>query len=693
MEPRLNALLDISTQDNASMMSSSGMASPGTERPSHPADPTFVRPKALMLGNSLPENSQANDIRKETQDRNFPTRAMPSAPIAQVLNDEGNRLSAQSVPTTFTSSSTTPFSGRLVDLLLDSPEHSKQRWDQDQQFLQPENTGYSPSVIKLPRLPQPPKRTAKRPRIPPLLQGLHQPPPLPPEGRLFPPITGEKNAFAGDRGYDSLFDESRTKDVDDHAFLENGTQELGRINQHGETMSVSQPGAQNTLVNSTAAVPETDVLTNKATTASDQVPTKRGKKRNRWSEQETKDLLVGVSKFGIGNWKKILQSPDFTFHNRTAVDLKDRFRVCCPGEGLKPRQPKAKGKEKKDDVPPGPSVDASPTHQQPSPSNAENSASTQTIASPKQLGNQQRAPPRNKTVIPDLAELGIREPFSKTTRRPRRAFSANDDMNLLKGFEKYGPVWHFMRDDAELDFGTRHPTDLRDRFRIRYPEKYAKAGYKLKTKEKERSMEKQALEQEKTDSSTKPDDSATQTSSSSSSQQQLHRTSQSYSTDITKDMYPSSGYGTTMSSHLSNSSLSLKPYASSTYLSDPLPTLPFDDENLVDDMGNGDESPITLSRNILRWADANPSSLFTSMTQASSLGAAVNAHTGTLNPPERALGTSMFGGNDGLHGNGGFTTQSQSQMDGARGGSLAEADAWLSASSERMSRATYTYRA
>ncbi|KAI0619865.1 MYB DNA-binding domain-containing protein, partial [Pyrenophora tritici-repentis] len=637
MEPRLNALLDISTQDNASMMSSSGMASPGTERPSHPADPTFVRPKALMLGNSLPENSQANDIRKETQDRNFPTRAMPSAPIAQVLNDEGNRLSAQSVPTTFTSSSTTPFSGRLVDLLLDSPEHSKQRWDQDQQFLQPENTGYSPSVIKLPRLPQPPKRTAKRPRIPPLLQGLHQPPPLPPEGRLFPPITGEKNAFAGDRGYDSLFDESRTKDVDDHAFLENGTQELGRINQHGETMSVSQPGAQNTLVNSTAAVPETDVLTNKATTASDQVPTKRGKKRNRWSEQETKDLLVGVSKFGIGNWKKILQSPDFTFHNRTAVDLKDRFRVCCPGEGLKPRQPKAKGKEKKDDVPPGPSVDASPTHQQPSPSNAENSASTQTIASPKQLGNQQRAPPRNKTVIPDLAELGIREPFSKTTRRPRRAFSANDDMNLLKGFEKYGPVWHFMRDDAELDFGTRHPTDLRDRFRIRYPEKYAKAGYKLKTKEKEPATQDQPVVQHR-----------------------YHKR------------------------HVSVKwlCLSLKPYASSTYLSDPLPTLPFDDENLVDDMGNGDESPITLSRNILRWADANPSSLFTSMTQASSLGAAVNAHTGTLNPPERALGTSMFGGNDGLHGNGGFTTQSQSQMDGARGGSLAEADAWLSASSE-----------
>ncbi|PVH97603.1 hypothetical protein DM02DRAFT_468471, partial [Periconia macrospinosa] len=50
------------------------------------------------------------------------------------------------------------------------------------------------------------------------------------------------------------------------------------------------------------------------------------RKRNKWSEQETKDLLVGVSRFGIGNWKKILQCPDFTFNQRTAVDLKDRFR-------------------------------------------------------------------------------------------------------------------------------------------------------------------------------------------------------------------------------------------------------------------------------------------------------------------------------------------------------------------------------
>ncbi len=37
-----------------------------------------------------------------------------------------------------------------------------------------------------------------------------------------------------------------------------------------------------------------------------------------------------------------------------------------------------------------------------------------------------------------------------------------------------------MREDSELGFRERHPTDLRDRFRLMFPEKYANAGYKLR---------------------------------------------------------------------------------------------------------------------------------------------------------------------------------------------------------------------
>lgn len=51
---------------------------------------------------------------------------------------------------------------------------------------------------------------------------------------------------------------------------------------------------------------------------------KAAKTRKKWSEEETADLVKGVSKFGIGSWKKILQHPDYNFNSRTAVDLKDR---------------------------------------------------------------------------------------------------------------------------------------------------------------------------------------------------------------------------------------------------------------------------------------------------------------------------------------------------------------------------------
>ncbi|KAI4620573.1 uncharacterized protein J4E87_007261 [Alternaria ethzedia] len=702
MEPRLNTLLDISNQSSMSYFTEpSNMSSPGSQRPSHHINHSFVRPKALMLTNASPETAQSNDLRRDGQERLYATRSMPSAPIAQVLNDEANVLeAAQPVPSTF-APSTTPFSGRLVDLLLDSPDHARQRWDQEQQFLQPDNTGCSPAVIKLPRLPQPPKRTAKRPRIPPLLQGLHQPPPLPPEGRLFPPITGEKNAFAGDRGYDARFEESRTKDVDEHAFLEGNVMDYNRAVQHAETPSFSQASVPPISSSVIDVSHETDVATNASKDSEALLQPKRGKKRNKWSEQETKDLLLGVSRYGIGNWKKILQDQDFAFNNRTAVDLKDRFRVCCPGEGLKPRQPKTKGKEKISmvETPPDLPDQAIYTHQHSLPISERYSDNNLIPNSPNPTENQQRGATRNKaTTQLDLAELGIREPFSKTTRRPRRAFSARDDVNLLKGFEKYGSVWHSMRDDEDLGFATRHPTDLRDRFRIRYPDKYAKAGYKLKAKEKERTLSKQAQEQEQE----KQDDSSQQQDHNPLQNHSHHAKSSHSQNDIAilgKDIHSLNNNGptTTMPSHcpisnnttttnnnVNNLNPALKPFNPSSYLSDPLPTLPFDDPDtdLTQDMSTvGDESPITLSRNILRWADANPSSLYAlPATSAASASASTgNGLGGSLGGKGAGGGGSGGGGDGGMDGfiGGGRGQQQQQQMDGGRGMVLPEADSWL----------------
>ena len=60
-----------------------------------------------------------------------------------------------------------------------------------------------------------------------------------------------------------------------------------------------------------------------------------------WTEEETNNLLLGVHKHGVGRWSDILEDPSFSFNNRSGVDLKDRFRICCPdelrGKGSKPR--------------------------------------------------------------------------------------------------------------------------------------------------------------------------------------------------------------------------------------------------------------------------------------------------------------------------------------------------------------------
>ena len=82
-----------------------------------------------------------------------------------------------------------------------------------------------------------------------------------------------------------------------------------------------------------------------------------------------------------------------------------------------------------------------------------------------------------------LAQLGIQGPFPKRQRRGRREFTEQEDKALLKGFDKYGAKWKLIRDDSGLNLGTRSRTDLRDRFRNRYPKRFIEAGYKFRLKE------------------------------------------------------------------------------------------------------------------------------------------------------------------------------------------------------------------
>jgi len=123
---------------------------------------------------------------------------------------------------------------------------------------------------------------------------------------------------------------------------------------------------------------------------------------------------------------RILEDPTLKFNNRTSVDLKDRFRTYFP-EDYKRLYP--------------------------------NATSTRERASPQ-------------TLAPEAAS------FSKAKRKDRTPFTKTEDANLLVGFGKYGGKWSNIQKDESLGLQHRRSTDLRDRFRNAFPEKYVGAGFK-----------------------------------------------------------------------------------------------------------------------------------------------------------------------------------------------------------------------
>jgi hypothetical protein len=156
-------------------------------------------------------------------------------------------------------------------------------------------------------------------------------------------------------------------------------------------------------------------------------PSVGSKRRSRlgWSEDETRNLMEGCRLHGVGNWKKILTDPQFRFNGRTAVDLKDRFRTSFPEEYSR-LYPNAR------------------THK-----------------SKKSSGH--------RDLGPELVKIN---------RKERRSFTPDEDERLLQGFLKHGPAWSKIQRDTSLGLFNRRSTDLRDRFRNAFPERYAAAGYK-----------------------------------------------------------------------------------------------------------------------------------------------------------------------------------------------------------------------
>ncbi|KAF2106498.1 hypothetical protein BDV96DRAFT_591027 [Lophiotrema nucula] len=600
MEPRIATLLGSSALSDRS------------RRPL-PVEPTPAGDEAAETNHSRHDGHAA----RSSYGVQGPRSQKSSVPIAEVLNNEAPsrhepQAQAQAQPPA-PGLQAQPFSGRLSDILLDpEQQYANKRRKLDNQSTPPAPpapSGAENSLLKLPKLPQLPKKSTKRPRIPPLIQGLHQPPPLPAQGRLFPPITGEADGFGRDIGERvTLRSPAVLEQNKGNAKTSEGPQTVSRKPSRAEAdRARPAPGIDKENQSQESVGTGTDKGDGKS---------KELKRRNMWSDQETKDLLQGASRFGIGNWKKILYCPDYTFNSRTTVDLKDRFRTCCPGEGLKLRKPRSKAAVAEDAPKALVESFSSTTTSQDGPSQA----SSFTEPSPRRykLPRKQRADTHKKTSA-ELAAMGIDKPFFKKKRRERRQFTDEDDANLLKGFLQHGPVWHVIRSDAALGLDTRQPTDLRDRFRIRYPDKYAKAGYKLKPKAGMILKEKEG--------DTGQETATTETQKVHSRETETDRAQAS----VAQPSMPAPALRSSIGNLRSHTLLqpSISAFAGS-----------FDDD--LTDVNSEDEGdgPITLNRNIFEWADANPA-------QASATTGPASTQNTTIMASD--FGFNMFGGMDGMH--------------------------------------------
>jgi hypothetical protein len=283
------------------------------------------------------------------------------------------------------------------------------------------------------QLPQPPKKqkAAKQPVVPPIIIGLFEPPP---QAALFPPIAS--SSFHDSHGRNSL-----NTVLPKVTELKNSSRH-DSSNENGKTQT-SQKKAQKKDVRA----------------------------RKKWTEDETTNLLLGVHKHGVGNWTDILEDSSFSFNGRSALDLKDRFRTCCPTE-LRGKAAVTKSSQGLED-----------SKQKNTPAKSKSSLMSENILiEDDEVGTGGPGGDTDETVkrkgrahrkkLEDLAELGIQGPFLKSKRRERRPFSEDEDRAILEGYETYGPAWTRMQRDPRLNLQTRQPTDLRDRFRNKYPEKF-----------------------------------------------------------------------------------------------------------------------------------------------------------------------------------------------------------------------------
>lgn len=295
------------------------------------------------------------------------------------------------------------------------------------------------SLDSIRRLPRPAQKDERQPRPAPLLPamvtGLHEPPP---SAALLPSI--DVASRPGVVRTSTTSSKMHVKDMLTQSDPSASPPQLISVPAPSsqEAVAVKHPGGVVTTSSQEAGFAVLDLQ--HTTPYRDNKPRRA---RRKWSEDETRDLLAGVKKYGIGKWKQILDDPSFSFCERSSVDLKDRYRVCANNDSFPKSEP-------------------SPSR---TPSNDDLTNTAQFIS-----------PRNNSTVGEDPAPKSPTDhsqPLKQ--RRKRRAWTASEDENLIKGVAKHGFQWTAIHDDVKLDLQHRRATDLRDRIRNRFPDGYKHA--------------------------------------------------------------------------------------------------------------------------------------------------------------------------------------------------------------------------
>ncbi len=533
IEPRLMHLLNVNdSRDNLpSIHSTLGAAPDSTED----AVPLLLPPLEL----NSPESSAGKQPQQSLQPP--PIGSGHVAPMSSSLAS-----SAGDDPSNTGAGSTSMWSSRPLRMLLtDTPTNGPEAFSLHGGLDDPSSAsgpfaGKRPHILphsdELIQLPQPLKKQKSTQQVgslnqvfPPIINGLHEPPP---NAAVFPPIayefdddealnrgplTADYGSHAGGAGVggglgggngghyllDSILtgtgaqqasEMDRTGDVSLQlaaasrmAYEQSSLPALSPRHDKGYSAKMPMSSTRSTTEDIADAAESPEAPS--SSTASSVKPKRRATKpRRRWTEVETNQLLIGVSRHGLGKWTAILEDPEFSFSNRTAGDLKDRFRTCCPDEL---RGNLAAGSPPESSTPPA--TIAGPSTATSSRLKTKTSLSLEDIliesddrseacgsqgneaAGPSTSPDQPKMRKRrvHRRNMEDMIKLGIQGPFKKSHRRERRPFTEQDDKQILEGLQIYGPAWTKIHRHPSFNLASRQPTDLRDRVRNKYPDIYA----------------------------------------------------------------------------------------------------------------------------------------------------------------------------------------------------------------------------